>query len=128
MGDTPSTAENIISQEVLTNSVVQVDCYICKRIFRTNRGLVQNLNTCRRKDAANATNFVNNEGVDDIYQANGYRELFAGTDLLHWNNGYISILKTSIMHTRKLFIGEKIYSRFQQALQKRSLSTRQQKC
>ena len=25
MRDTPSTAENIISQEVLTNSVVQVD-------------------------------------------------------------------------------------------------------
>ena len=30
MGHTPSTAENVISQEVLTNSVVQVDCYICK--------------------------------------------------------------------------------------------------
>ena len=58
MGDTPSTVENIISQEVLTNSVVQVDCYICKRTFRTNRGLVQHLNTCRRKQAVNATNVI----------------------------------------------------------------------
>ena len=36
-------------------------------------------------------------------------------------------LKTSTTHTRKLFIGEKIYSWYQQALQERSLSTKQQK-
>ena len=83
MGDTPSIAENVISQEVLTNSVVQVDCYICKRTFRTNRGLVQHLNTCRRKQAANATNVVNNEGVDDKSQPNGDGEISAGIDVLH---------------------------------------------
>ena len=83
MGDTPSTAENVISQEVLTNSVVQVDCYICKRTFQTNRGLVQHLNTYRRKQAANATNVVNNEGVDDKSQPNGDGEISAGIDVLH---------------------------------------------
>ena len=66
MGDTPSTTENVILQEVLTNSVVQVNCYICKRTFQTNGGLVQHSNICRQKQAANATNVVNNEGVDDI--------------------------------------------------------------
>ena len=83
MGDTPSTAGKVISLEVLTSSAVQVDCYICKRTFRTNRDLVQHLNTCRRKQAANATNVVNNEGVDDKSQANGDEELSAGIDLLH---------------------------------------------
>ena len=91
MGDTPSTAENVISEKVLTNTVVQVDYYICKPTFQTNRGLLQYLNTCRRKQAANATNVVNDEEVDDISRANGDGELSTGTDLLHWNNGYISI-------------------------------------
>ena len=66
------------------------NCYICKRTFWTNRGLVQHLNTCIRKQAAKATN-VYNETVDDISHANGNEELSAGIDLLHWNNGYISI-------------------------------------
>ena len=52
---------------------------------------MQHLNISRRKPAANATSFVNNEGVDDKSQANGDEELSAGTDLLHWNNGYISV-------------------------------------
>ena len=127
MGDTPSTEENVISQEVLTNSVVQVDCYICKRTFRTNRGLVQHLNTCRRKQAVNATNVINNEGVDDISQANGNEELSAGTDLLHWINGYISIKDVNHAYEKIVYRREN-GSWFQQAQQERSLSTKQQKC
>ena len=67
---------------------------------------MQHLNTCRRKQAANATNIVNNEGVDDKSQANGDEEISAGIDLLHWNNGYISIKDVNhayekIIHWRK---------------------------
>ena len=34
----------------ITQDFSSPGCYICKRNFRTNRGLLQHLNTCRRKN------------------------------------------------------------------------------
>jgi len=53
MGDTSIIAENRNSQEIDNSqerNASQVDCNICHRKFRTNRGLIQHLNTCRRKN------------------------------------------------------------------------------
>ena len=34
----------------ITQDAHSPECYICKRNVRTNRGLLQHLNTCRRKN------------------------------------------------------------------------------
>ena len=41
------------------------ECQICKRSFRTNRELLQNMNTCRRRNTANLKASSNNESDEN---------------------------------------------------------------
>ena len=43
-------------------------CYICKRNFRTNRGLLQHLNTCRRKNNTVSNVYVNIDNQSAVVQ------------------------------------------------------------
>ena len=45
----------------ITQDAQSPECYICKRNFRANRGLLQHLNTCRRKNST-VSNFDVNIG------------------------------------------------------------------
>ena len=65
---TPTQVENI------TQNAQSPACYICKRNFRTNKGLLQYLNTCRRKN-----NTVSNVDVNTETQSDREREKF------YWN-------------------------------------------
>ena len=41
------------------------ECQICRRSFRTNRGLFQHLNTCHRRNTANFKASSNNESDEN---------------------------------------------------------------
>ena len=41
------------------------ECQICRRSFRTNRGLLQHLNTCRRRNTANLNSSSNKESDEN---------------------------------------------------------------
>ena len=41
------------------------ECHICRRNFRTNRGFLQHLNTCRRKNTENLKASRNNESDEN---------------------------------------------------------------
>ena len=41
------------------------ECQICRRSFRTNRGLFQHLNTCHRRNTANLKAGSNNESDEN---------------------------------------------------------------
>ena len=60
------------------------ECYICKRNFRTNRGLLQHLNICRRKNntVSNVDVNIGNQSAvvqEDLTQQDRDREKF------YWN-------------------------------------------
>ena len=47
------------------------ECHICRRCFRTNRGLLQHLSTCHRRNTANlnaSSNNASNENNDNEFQ------------------------------------------------------------
>ena len=57
------------------------ECYICKRNFRTNRGLLQHLNSCRRKNniISNVDVNIDNQSAvfqEGLTQQNQEREMF----------------------------------------------------
>ena len=62
-----------------TQDAQSPECYICKRNFRTNRGLLQHLNTCRRKNntASNVDINTDNQSAvvkEDLTQQDQERE------------------------------------------------------
>ena len=85
-------------------------CYICKRNFCTNRGLLQHVNTCRRKN-----NTVSNVDVNIIYQSAVVQEGLTQQDRecekFYWNtvpgNVYQKDLEEAceqIVYWRKMFL------------------------
>ena len=76
--------DNFILSSTTSTQVVNITqdaqspkCYICKRNFRTNRGLLQHLNTCHRKNNIDV-NIGNQSAVvqDDLTQQDREREKF----------------------------------------------------
>ena len=68
----------------ITQDAQSPECYICKRNFRTNRGLLQHLNTCRRKNNTipNVKVNIDNQSAvvqEDLTQQDREREKF------YWN-------------------------------------------
>ena len=41
------------------------ECHVCRRSFHTKRGLLQHLNTCRRRNTANLNASSNNESDEN---------------------------------------------------------------
>ena len=63
--DNSTVSSATLTQVVhITQDAKNPACYICKRNFCTNRGLLQHVNTCRRKN-----NTVSNVDVNIIYQS-----------------------------------------------------------
>ena len=59
------------------------ECQICGRSFRTNRGLPQHLNTCRRRNTANLNVSSNNES--DEKNDNEVQEPEQQHEDFYWN-------------------------------------------
>ena len=66
------------------------ECHICRRRFRTNKGLLQHLNTCRHRNTANLNASSNNESDKNndnkVQEPEQQHEDFIGTLFLE---GYI---------------------------------------
>ena len=52
----------------ITQDAQSPECYICKRNFRTNKGLLQHLNTCRRKNSTVSNVHVNIDNQSAVVQ------------------------------------------------------------
>ena len=68
----------------ITQDAQSPKCYICKRNFHMNRGLLQHLNTCRRKNntVSNVDVHIDNQSAvvqEDLTQQDREREKF------NWN-------------------------------------------
>ena len=84
--DDNSTVSSATSVQVvhITQDTKNPACYTCKRNFCTNRGLLQHVNTCRRKN-----NTVSNVDVNIIYQSTAVQEGLTQQDRecgkFYWN-------------------------------------------
>ena len=59
------------------------ECHICRRSFRTNRGFLQHLNNCRRRNTANLNARSNNES--DKNNDNEVQEPEQQREDFYWN-------------------------------------------
>ena len=51
-----------------TQNIQGAEWHTCKRNFRTNRGLLQHLNTCRKKNTTTVNNSHNTNGRNNHHQ------------------------------------------------------------
>ena len=97
MEENPSELVASNQQNQYQDSVHYVNCNICQRVFKTNRGLLQHLSFCRKRNRENtinpnaAINDSNNaaatscESDNDDYIGNGDCETYIWNDVL-WDN------------------------------------------
>ena len=88
-GESNIASSTTILQNIDTNSQYQRDVHgakfnICKRVFRSNRGLLQHLNTCRRKN--NVITERNGFNVETSYINASRLTLQEDPGRFHWNN------------------------------------------
>ena len=101
--------ENTQSDNALeiTRNENEFGCVLCNRNFRTNRGLIQNLNTCRRKQGDNV---LQHSSANDVLNEEAQvRKRF------YWKEVPRSILEREIFnkYMKRQYIGKKIYSWYQ---------------
>ena len=90
----------------LTGNENEFRCMLCDRNFRTNRGLIQHLKTCRRKQADNV--LQHSSANDVLNEEDQVRGKF------YWKEVPRSIFERHIQQVQtRQYIGEKIYSWYQ---------------
>ena len=79
MADSGTPNPQAVQSDVQENQITE--CYICDRSFRTNRGLLQHLHICRRRN--NINGLTNNN--DSMANDEGRNQEQIESETFYWN-------------------------------------------